>query len=83
MDSVALQNPKINSDDYLEVSLDVFPVELRFNRSDASQIGFILSNQTFKPTPEFGPFFFIALPYGAFPGISYHQRLITYYSSAF
>lgn len=71
VDSVSLYNPKIDSDEYLEVSLDIYPIDLRFSYSDISDIGFILSNQTFKPPSVFGPYFFIGLPYKAFSGTSH------------
>lgn len=66
--SVSLQNPFFNSDDYLQVQLALFPPEgLYFNRSEVQRIGFSLSNQTYKPPHEFGPYYFIAFPY-AFSG---------------
>ncbi|CAA7404575.1 unnamed protein product [Spirodela intermedia] len=58
--SVALSNTFTNEDSYLQTTLQVFPAENpRFNQSEISIIGFILSNQTFKPPSFFGPFFFI------------------------
>ncbi|XP_020227838.1 probable leucine-rich repeat receptor-like protein kinase At5g49770 [Cajanus cajan] len=66
--SVSLQNPFFNSDDYLQVQLALFPpIGQYFNRSDVQRIGFELSNQTYKPPKEFGPYYFIAFPY-PFPG---------------
>lgn len=66
--SVSLQNPFFNSDDYLQVQLALFPpIGQYFNRTDVQRIGFELSNQTYKPPKEFGPYFFIAFPY-PFPG---------------
>ncbi|KAI4295233.1 hypothetical protein L6164_035300 [Bauhinia variegata] len=63
--SVSLQNPFFNSDDYLQVQLALFPPTGKyFNRSEIQRIGFELSNQTYKPPPEFGPYYFIAFPYG-------------------
>lgn len=65
--SVSLQNPFFNNDDYLQVQLALFPPTGKyFNRSEIQRIGFDLSNQTYKPPPEFGPYYFIASPY-AFP----------------
>lgn len=65
--SVSLQNPFFNVDDYLQVHLELFPSSGNyFNRSEIQRIGFDLSNQTYKPPSEFGPYFFIASPY-AFP----------------
>lgn len=66
--SVFLQNPFINSDSYLQVQVKLFPPSgMYFNRSEILQIGFDLSNQTYKPPPIFGPYYFIASPY-PFPG---------------
>ncbi|KAL2333940.1 hypothetical protein Fmac_015153 [Flemingia macrophylla] len=66
--SVSLQNPFFNSDDYLQVQLALFPpIGQYFSRSDVQRIGFELSNQTYKPPKEFGPYYFIAFPY-PFPG---------------
>ncbi|KAG4938885.1 hypothetical protein JHK86_045026 [Glycine max] len=66
--SVSLQNPFFNSDDYLQVQLALFPpMGQYFNRSEVQRIGFELSNQTYKPPKEFGPYYFIAFPY-PFPG---------------
>ncbi|XP_015891139.3 leucine-rich repeat receptor protein kinase HPCA1 [Ziziphus jujuba] len=58
VDSVALSDPKKGSI-YLDLSLEVFPYSRdRFNRTEISEIGFLLSNQTFKPPKYFGPFVF-------------------------
>ncbi|PPS17813.1 hypothetical protein GOBAR_AA02772 [Gossypium barbadense] len=62
--SVFLQNPFFNVDDYLQIQLALFPSSGEyFNRSEVLRIGFDLSNQTYKPPPEFGPYYFIASPY--------------------
>ncbi|KAF4354441.1 hypothetical protein F8388_018401, partial [Cannabis sativa] len=62
--SVSLQNPFFNVDDYLQIQLDLFPSTGEFfNRSEIQRIGFQLSNQTYKPPHEFGPYYFIAAPY--------------------
>ncbi|KAK6277068.1 hypothetical protein POUND7_017391, partial [Theobroma cacao] len=62
--SVFLQNPFFNVDDYLQIQLALFPPDGKyFNRSEIQRIGFDLSNQTYKPPPEFGPYYFIASPY--------------------
>ncbi|CAN4110813.1 unnamed protein product [Withania somnifera] len=59
VDSISLSNPKKNSDDYLVLHLQIFPFgQDHFNRTGIITIGFALSNQTFKPPPSFGPFFF-------------------------
>ncbi|XP_061354088.1 leucine-rich repeat receptor protein kinase HPCA1 [Gastrolobium bilobum] len=62
--SVSLQNPFFNADDYLQLQLALFPPTGQyFNRSEVQRIGFELSNQTYKPPHEFGPYYFIAFPY--------------------
>ncbi|XP_010537840.1 PREDICTED: probable leucine-rich repeat receptor-like protein kinase At5g49770 [Tarenaya hassleriana] len=62
--SVSLQNPFFNNDDYLQIQLSLFPhMGKYFNRSEVQRIGFDLSNQTYKPPPGFGPYYFIASPY--------------------
>ncbi|KAL4561715.1 hypothetical protein LXL04_033888 [Taraxacum kok-saghyz] len=62
--SVSLQNPFFNTDDYLQVYLQLFPGKgTHFNRSEVQKMGFYLSNQTYKPPAGFGPYFFIATPY--------------------
>ncbi|KAA8536661.1 hypothetical protein F0562_029139 [Nyssa sinensis] len=69
VDSVSLSNATKNSDDYLVLNLKVFPSgQDSFNRAGISGIGFVLSNQTFKPPRNFGPFFFNGDPYGYFEG---------------
>ena len=68
--SVSLQDPFFNSDSYMQVQVKLFPSGgPYFNRSEVMRIGFDLSNQTFKPPKEFGPYYFIASPY-PFPGLT-------------
>ncbi|GFY81703.1 leucine-rich repeat protein kinase family protein [Actinidia rufa] len=62
--SVSLQNPFFNIDDYLQVQLELFPSTGKyFNRTEIVRLGFALSNQTYKPPQQFGPYYFIASPY--------------------
>jgi len=62
--SVSLQNPFFDSNDYLLVQLSLFPSTGQyFNRSEVQRIGFELSNQTYKPPKEFGPYYFLAYSY--------------------
>jgi hypothetical protein len=69
VDSVSLSNAIKDSSENLEISLQVFPSgQDRFNQIGISSIGFVLSNQTDKSPQEFGPFFFMAMPYGYFAG---------------
>ncbi|KAI3448395.1 hypothetical protein Pfo_005060 [Paulownia fortunei] len=71
VDSVSLSNPTKNVDNYLELNLQVFPSgQDYFNRTGISGIGFMLSNQTFKPPREFGPFYFIGYNYPYFAGMT-------------
>ncbi|KAJ0028780.1 hypothetical protein Pint_36328 [Pistacia integerrima] len=66
--SVFLQNPFLNTDDYLQVQVALFPSGgLYFNSSEVEWIGLQFASQIYKPPPEFGPYFFIASPYH-FPG---------------
>jgi hypothetical protein len=74
--SVALQDPFFNSDSYMQVQVKLFPSGgPYFNRSEVMRIGFDLSNQTFKPPKEFGPYYFIASPY-PFPGLTSKMELL-------
>lgn len=67
---VSLQNPFFDDNDYLEVQLQIFPLDGKYlNRSEVQRIGFSLSNQTYKPPVEFGPYHFIANQY-TFEGIN-------------
>lgn len=69
VDSISLKNPTKNLDNYLVINLEVFPSGVeRFNRTGISRIGFMLSNQTFKPPHGFGPFYFLADVYKYLPG---------------
>ncbi|XP_027187019.1 leucine-rich repeat receptor protein kinase HPCA1-like isoform X3 [Cicer arietinum] len=64
VDSVSLSNPRKNVYQYLDLNLEIFPSDqVSFDRTAISGIGFILSNQTYKPPPIFGPFYFIADKY--------------------
>ncbi|KAK1370525.1 putative leucine-rich repeat receptor-like protein kinase [Heracleum sosnowskyi] len=67
VDSLFLKNPTKNLDNYLSIRLEVFPSgKDRFNRTGISTLGFVFSNQTFKPNKTFGPYYFIADNYGLF-----------------
>ncbi|KAG6778399.1 hypothetical protein POTOM_018261 [Populus tomentosa] len=69
VDSVNLSHPRRDPSTYLVLNLQVFPFgQDRFNRTGISSIGFALSNQTFKPPSQFGPFFFIGDAYLYFAG---------------
>ncbi|KAL3620748.1 hypothetical protein CASFOL_035660 [Castilleja foliolosa] len=67
--SISLSNPTKNLDNYLVLNLQIFPSgQDYFNHTGISGVGFMLSNQTFKPPPEFGPFFYIGTSYPYFEG---------------
>lgn len=67
VDSVLLSHPSEDSSRYLILSLQVFPSgQDHFNRTGTFSIGFLLSNQTFKPPKVFGPFYFLADKYNHF-----------------
>eukprot|EP00258_Populus_trichocarpa_P026824 XP_024442843.1 probable leucine-rich repeat receptor-like protein kinase At5g49770 isoform X2 [Populus trichocarpa] len=75
--SVFLQNPFFNVDDYLQVQVALFPpTDKYFNRSEIQSIGFDLTNQTYKPPKDFGPYYFIASPY-PFPDASRGSSMST------
>ncbi|PSS18997.1 Leucine-rich repeat receptor-like protein kinase [Actinidia chinensis var. chinensis] len=75
VDAVSLSNPTKNADDYLVLRLESFPSgEDRFNRTGISAVAFVLSNQTFKPPHNFGPFVFNANSYGYFAESTGHHK---------
>lgn len=62
--SVSLSDPRKDSSDYLKLNLAVFPSEgVSFNRTSINSIGFVLSNQTYRPPKLYGPCYFIADQY--------------------
>ncbi|KAL8222865.1 hypothetical protein R6Q57_020264 [Mikania cordata] len=66
VDSVALKNPTINVDGYLEVYLEIFPSRARsFNTTEILRITFAFVNYTFTPPKVFNEiYYFIPNPYG-------------------
>ncbi|CAH2042861.1 unnamed protein product [Thlaspi arvense] len=65
VDSLSLSNPATNRDHYF-ISFHV--IKIIFNQTGISNIGFLLSNKTFKPPILFGPYNFIGEMYGYFAG---------------
>ncbi|KAK1420303.1 hypothetical protein QVD17_21799 [Tagetes erecta] len=62
--SVVLQNPFFNMYDYLQVHVQFFPSKSKhFTRLEVQKMGFYLTNQTYKPPPGFGPYYFLADSY--------------------
>ncbi|KAH6761124.1 Leucine-rich repeat protein kinase family protein [Perilla frutescens var. hirtella] len=75
VDSVFLSNPTKNEDDYLVLDLEIFPSnQTYFNHTGIVRIGFMLSNQTFKPPHVFGPFYFKGSKYQYFAGLKAGSR---------
>ncbi|XP_076925356.1 leucine-rich repeat receptor protein kinase HPCA1-like [Bidens hawaiensis] len=71
VDSVSLRNPSKNLDGYLVITLQLFPfADERFNRTGLVDVGFSLSNQTFKPNDTFGTYYFQAENYDFSAGAS-------------
>ncbi|XP_042443559.1 leucine-rich repeat receptor protein kinase HPCA1-like isoform X2 [Zingiber officinale] len=67
--SVFLQNVSFNNDFYMQIYVKIFPSSgMYFSRSEIQDIGFDLSNQTFKAPSSFGPYYFIAFTY-PFPAV--------------
>ncbi|KAM0914739.1 hypothetical protein ACQ4PT_011318 [Festuca glaucescens] len=70
--AVYLSDVHFNNDSYLQVQVELFPPSgTSFNKSQVSFIGFLFSNQVYKPPSKFGPYFFIGdkyLPFIAFGG---------------
>jgi hypothetical protein len=86
VDSVALHDPSVNSVNNLQLALEVFPSgKTQFSEQDISDIGFILSNQTYKPPSVFGPYYFLGQPYSFANGnnkiIHFHSRKESSYTS--
>ncbi|XP_021720965.1 probable leucine-rich repeat receptor-like protein kinase At5g49770 [Chenopodium quinoa] len=67
VDSVSLSNLSRDTSNYLGITLQIFPLDQgRFNRTAISILGFLLSNQTFKPPPIYGTCYFTANEYTIF-----------------
>jgi hypothetical protein len=59
VDSIAIHDPFFDSNNNLQMSLELFPSgKVQFSEQDISDVGFILSNQTYKPPGTFGPYYF-------------------------
>ncbi|RLN28688.1 putative leucine-rich repeat receptor-like protein kinase [Panicum miliaceum] len=64
VDSIAIHDPFFDSNNNLQMSLELFPSgKVRFSEQDISDVGFMLSNQTYKPPGTFGPYYFIGQQY--------------------
>ncbi|OEL37881.1 putative leucine-rich repeat receptor-like protein kinase [Dichanthelium oligosanthes] len=68
VDSISIHDPLIDAYKYMEMSLEVFPSgKLQFSELDISELGSLLSNQTYKPPSLFGPYVFIGQKNYSFP----------------
>ncbi|XP_010682078.2 leucine-rich repeat receptor protein kinase HPCA1 isoform X2 [Beta vulgaris subsp. vulgaris] len=69
VEAVSVNNVSMNAFGYLSMHLAFFPANQdHFNRTAISMIGFVLSNQTYQPPPEFKPYVFEAEGYTHFEG---------------
>ncbi|KAF3952869.1 hypothetical protein CMV_021625 [Castanea mollissima] len=63
VNSVSLSNPFKDVSEDFKIRLQIFPSgQGSFNRTGLSQVGFVLSNQSFKPPDDFGPYYFLPDP---------------------
>ena len=70
VDSVDVSFPKEDSFGYLESNLSVFPSDRNhFNTTTISDIGFVLTLQTYENSDTFGPTYFKGDPYPYSAGI--------------
>ncbi|XP_040385415.1 leucine-rich repeat receptor protein kinase HPCA1 [Oryza brachyantha] len=70
VDSIGIHDPFVDTSNNLEMSLEVYPSgKDQFSEQDISGIGFILSNQTYKPPALFGPYYFIGQSYSFANGV--------------
>ncbi|KAL5205791.1 hypothetical protein ABZP36_034000 [Zizania latifolia] len=70
VDTVAIHDMLVDTNNNLQMSLEVFPSgKVQFGEQDISAIGFILSNQTYKPPPVFGPYYFLGQTYSFSSGL--------------
>ncbi|XP_044461735.1 leucine-rich repeat receptor protein kinase HPCA1-like isoform X2 [Mangifera indica] len=76
VDSISLSKPHKDSNEYLNLTLRVFPPYDKdsFNRTGVSSLGFVLSNQTYKPPHGYGPYIFMAEDYQHFAGESRSKK---------
>nr|CAD1829180.1 unnamed protein product [Ananas comosus var. bracteatus] len=66
VDSVSLDNPFVDSNSNLVISLQVFPSgKIRFSERDITNIGHMFSNIVFRPPKIFVTYYFIGQPYTA------------------
>ncbi|XP_030940287.1 probable leucine-rich repeat receptor-like protein kinase At5g49770 [Quercus lobata] len=72
VNSISLSNPIKDFSEDFRIRLQIFPSgQGRFNRTGLSQVGFVFSNQSFKPPQGFGPYYFLPdhVPYDFYAGV--------------
>ncbi|KAH9620975.1 hypothetical protein KSS87_023896 [Heliosperma pusillum] len=70
VDAVSLSSASTDSFGYLTMKLQIFPAgQNYFNRTGVLSLGFVLSNQTYKPSQDFEPYNFLADDYTHFGGM--------------
>lgn len=69
VDVVSLSNPFRDASNYLEISLEIFPLNrIYFTRKELFILGFTFSNQTYKPPKDYGPYYFKFQEYQGYMG---------------
>ncbi|KAH9624094.1 hypothetical protein KSS87_018308, partial [Heliosperma pusillum] len=64
VDSLSLSNVAMDAYGYLNMRLAIFPAGVAsFNKTGVLSLGFVLSNQTYKPSKDYGPYVFLADSY--------------------
>ncbi|XP_074309240.1 leucine-rich repeat receptor protein kinase HPCA1-like isoform X2 [Silene latifolia] len=67
--AVSLSSASTDSFGYLTMKIQIFPAgQDYFNRTGVFSLGFVLSNQTYKPSQDFEPYNFLADDYTHFGG---------------
>ncbi|XP_074275093.1 leucine-rich repeat receptor protein kinase HPCA1-like isoform X2 [Silene latifolia] len=64
VDSISMSDVAVDTFGNLNMRLAIFPAGLEFfNKTGVTSLGFVFSNQTYKPNKKFGPYIFIADSY--------------------
>ncbi|OEL31129.1 putative leucine-rich repeat receptor-like protein kinase [Dichanthelium oligosanthes] len=64
LDSISVHDPYFNAHNNLQMNLELFPSgKTKFTEQDISDIGFMLSSQSYKPPKGYGPYYFIGQEY--------------------
>ncbi|KAH9627144.1 hypothetical protein KSS87_018384 [Heliosperma pusillum] len=64
VDSISMSDVAVDTFGNLNMRLAIFPAGLEFfNKTGVTSLGFVFSNQTYKPNKKFGPYIFLADSY--------------------